>query len=103
MVELGALLQAGAVFFGTVIAAPLLSGDNKRHRFYGFATMLVGNSFALILHIDLSLWIMSAASIFWGLMSIRGLWLNRPQPSDNLPQTILPPVTEGTVDLIPGE
>ncbi len=108
MVDIGEILQVGAVFFGTVIAAPLLSADNKKHRYYGFAAMLVGNSFALALHVSLSLWILSAASIFWALMSMRGVWLNRPNELD--PKSGLNPAPETTPslpasvpDLMPGE
>jgi hypothetical protein len=107
MVDVGAILQVGAVLFGTVIAAPLLSADNKKHRYYGFAAMLVGNSFALALHVSLSLWILSAASIFWALMSMRGVWLNRPtEPNQKFASALeeTPASLPAAVpDLIPGE
>lgn len=108
MVDVGALLQSGAVLFGTVLAAPLLTGDNKKHRFYGFSAMLIGNTFALALHVNLSLWIFSAASIFWALMSMRGIWLNRPSLDEKSAAVSQSPeavhiLPDAVPDLIPGE
>jgi hypothetical protein len=108
MVDVNAILQVGAVFFGTVIAAPLLSSDSKKLRYYGFATMLIGNSFALALHVSLSLWILSAASIFWALMSMRGVWLNRPTGNDasqsvNVTSEKPASLPHSVPDLVPGE
>lgn len=98
MVDFMSFLQMGAVIFGTVIAAPLISSDGEKARRYGFASMFIGNSFALLIHVDLSLWVLAAASCFWGVMSLRGiLRLNRASP--NPTTTLLNP----TSDIIPGE
>jgi len=99
MVDMSSFLQMGAVFFGTVIAAPLISSDSEKARFFGFSAMFLGNSFALALHVDLSLWVMSAASLFWGVMSVRGIWRTSKAVKKSLPQPLVSPA----IDIVPGE
>lgn len=66
------IAQLCAVFFGTVLAAPLLSSPRIDRRHWGFTMMMVGSLFALFIHAKLALWVLAAASIFWFLMALRG-------------------------------
>jgi len=99
MFEFSSFLQAGAVLFGTAIAAPLVSSDNKKSRLWGFVAMLAGSLFSLALHISLSLWIMVLASLFWAIMSVRGYIIVR-NTSRNEPAANYNDIVS---DFIPGE
>ena len=99
MFELNSILQLGAVLFGTAIAAPLVSSDDKKNRLWGFLAMLTGSLFSLALHVSLSLWIMVPASLFWAAMSVRGYMLVRDAYKNKSNITYSDVVS----DFIPGE
>lgn len=66
------IAQLCAVFFGTVMAAPLLSSSRVDRRRWGFTMMMLGSLFALFIHVKLALWVLAAASVFWFIMALRG-------------------------------
>ena len=68
-------VQFGAVLFGTVLAAPLLSSLSTEHRRYGFICMAVGSLFSLLATASVGLLVLSFANAFWFFSSVRGWWL----------------------------
>lgn len=70
-------VQCGAVLFGTVLAAPLLSSLSQKHRENGFVCMAVGSMFSLLATASAELLVLSFANAFWFFSSLRGWWLLR--------------------------
>ena len=68
-------IQFGAVLFGTVLAAPLLSSLSPKQRQHGFVCMAIGSMFSLIATASAGLWVLSFANAFWFFSSLRGWWL----------------------------
>lgn len=69
------VMQIITVFFGTIMAAPLLSSLDARRRRIGFVCMMLGSLAALLATASAGLWILVAANAFWTMSSLRGFWL----------------------------
>ena len=67
------LIQLLSVFFGTLIAAPLVVSKKAKKRMIGLSAVIVGSSFAIIVQLYLGLYYFVFANAFWLLNACNGI------------------------------
>ena len=65
--------QLISVFFGTLIAAPLIVSKKIKKRFIGLLAITIGCFFAIIVQIYLGLYYFVFANVFWLLNALNGM------------------------------
>ena len=58
-------IQLLSVFFGTLIAAPLIVSKKAKKRLYGLMAVITGSFFAIIVQLYLGLYYFVFANSFW--------------------------------------
>ena len=67
------LFQLLSVFFGTLIAAPLVVSKKAKKRMLGLSAVIAGSSFAIIVQLYLGLYYFVFANAFWLLNAGNGI------------------------------
>ena len=67
------LIQLLSVFFGTLLAAPLVVSKKAKKRMVGLSAVIVGSFFAIIVQLYLGLYYFVFANIFWLLNACNGI------------------------------
>ena len=67
------LIQLLSVFFGTLIAAPLIVSKNAKKRIVGLSAVIAGSFFAIIVQLYLGLYYFVFANAFWLLNACNGV------------------------------
>ena len=65
--------QLLSVFFGTLLAAPLIVSKKAKKRIFGFYAVALGCFFAIIVQLYLGLYYFVFSNIFWLLNSFYGI------------------------------
>jgi len=64
------ILQMISVFFGTVMAAPLMVSKKANKRIIGYTAMAIGCIAAILVQVSAGLYIFILANLYWVLNSI---------------------------------
>ena len=67
------LIQLLSVFFGTLIAAPLVVSKKAKKRMVGLCAVITGSFFAIIVQLYLGLYYFVFANAFWLLNAFNGI------------------------------
>ena len=67
------LFQLLSVFFGTLIAAPLVVSKKVKKRMVGLSAVIAGSFFAIIVQLYLGLYYFVFANAFWLLNACNGI------------------------------
>ena len=67
------LIQLLSVFFGTLIAAPLVVSKKAKKRMVGLSAVIAGSFFAIIVQLYLGLYYFVFANAFWLLNACNGV------------------------------
>ena len=67
------LIQLLSVFFGTLIAAPLIVSKKAKKRLFGLMAVITGSFFAIIVQLYLGLYYFVFANFFWLLNALNGI------------------------------
>ena len=67
------IIQILSVFFGTLIAAPLVVSKKAKKRIIGFLAVIAGSFFAIIVQLYLGLYYFVFANAFWLLNACNGI------------------------------
>ena len=67
------IIQILSVFFGTLIAAPLIVSKTAKKRMVGLFAVIAGSFFAIIVQLYLGLYYFVFANIFWLLNACNGI------------------------------
>ena len=67
------LIQLLSVFFGTLIAAPLVVSKKAKKRMVGLFAVITGSFFAIIVQLYLGLYYFVFANVFWLLNACNGI------------------------------
>ena len=67
------LIQLLSVFFGTLMAAPLVVSIKAKKRMLGLSAVIAGSSFAIIVQLYLGLYYFVFANAFWLLNACNGI------------------------------
>ena len=67
------LIQLLSVFFGTLIAAPLVVSKKAKKRMVGLSAVIAGSFFAIIVQLYLGLYYFVFANAFWLLNAGNGI------------------------------
>ena len=67
------LIQLLSVFFGTLIAAPLVVSKKAKKRMVGLSAVIAGSFFAIIVQLYLGLYYFVFANAFWLLNACNGI------------------------------
>ena len=63
------ILQIGSVFFGTILAAPLMISKKVNKRIIGYTAMTTGSFLAIVVQIYAGLNVFVFANLYWLLNS----------------------------------
>jgi ABC-type lipoprotein release transport system permease subunit len=63
------ILQIGSVFFGTILAAPLMISKKVNKRIIGYTAMTTGSFLAIVVQIYAGLYVFVFANLYWLLNS----------------------------------
>ncbi len=66
-------IQILSVFFGTLIAAPLVVSKKAKKRLVGLFAVIAGSFFAIIVQVYLGLYYFVFANVFWLLNACNGI------------------------------
>ena len=67
------VIQILSVFFGTLVAAPLIVSKKAKKRLIGLLAVIAGSSFAIIVQVYLGLYYFVFANAFWLLNACNGI------------------------------
>lgn len=67
------IIQLLSVFFGTLIAAPLVVSKKAKKRLIGLIAVIAGSIFAIIVQLYLGLYYFVFANAFWLLNACNGI------------------------------
>ena len=67
------IIQLLSVFFGTLIAAPLVVSKKAKKRLIGLTAVIAGSIFAIIVQLYLGLYYFVFANDFWLLNACNGI------------------------------
>jgi len=67
------IIQILSVFFGTLVAAPLIVSKKAKKRMIGLFAVIAGSFFAIIVQIYLGLYYFVFANLFWLLNACNGI------------------------------
>ena len=67
------IIQILSVFFGTLVAAPLIVSKKAKKRLIGLSAVIAGSIFAIIVQIYLGLYYFVFANAFWLLNASNGI------------------------------
>jgi len=67
------IIQILSVFFGTLIAAPLVVSKKAKKRMIGLLAVIAGSFFAIIVQLYLGLYYFVFANAFWLLNACNGI------------------------------
>jgi len=67
------IIQILSVFFGTLIAAPLVVSKKAKKRMIGLLAVIAGSFFAIIVQLYLGLYYFVFANFFWLLNACNGI------------------------------
>ena len=67
------IIQILSVFFGTLIAAPLVVSKKAKKRMIGLLAVIAGSFFAIIVQLYLGLYYFVFANAFWLLHACNGI------------------------------
>ena len=67
------LIKLLSVFFGTLIAAPLVVSKKAKKRMVGLSAVIAGSLFAIIVQLYLGLYYFVFANAFWLLNACNGI------------------------------
>ena len=67
------IIQILSVFFGTLIAAPLVVSKKAKKRMFGLLAVIAGSFFAIIVQLYLGLYYFVFANAFWLLNACNGI------------------------------
>ena len=67
------IIQLLRVFFGTLIAAPLVVSKKAKKRLIGLTAVIAGSIFAIIVQLYLGLYYFVFANAFWLLNACNGI------------------------------
>jgi len=67
------IIQFLSVFFGTLLAAPLIVSKKAKKRLIGFLAVITGSFFAIIVQLYFGLYYFVFANIFWLLNACNGI------------------------------
>jgi len=67
------IIQILSVFFGTLIAAPLVVSKKAKKRMIGLLAVVAGSFFAIIVQLYLGLYYFVFANAFWLLNACNGI------------------------------
>ena len=67
------IIQLLSVFFGTLIAAPLVVSKKAKKRLIGLTAVIAGSIFAIIVQLYLGLYYFVFANAFWLLNAFNGI------------------------------
>ena len=67
------IIQILSVFFGTLIAAPLVVSKKAKKRMIGLFAVIAGSLFAIIVQLYLGLYYFVFANAFWLLNACNGI------------------------------
>ena len=67
------IIQILSVFFGTLIAAPLVVSKKAKKRMIGLLAVIAGSFFAIIVQLYLGLYYFVFANVFWLLNACNGI------------------------------
>ncbi len=67
------IIQILSVFFGTLIAAPLVVSKKAKKRLVGLSAVIAGSFFAIIVQFYLGLYYFLFANAFWLLNACNGI------------------------------
>ena len=67
------IIQLLSVFFGTLIAAPLVVSKKAKKRLIGLTAVIAGGIFAIIVQLYLGLYYFVFANAFWLLNACNGI------------------------------
>ena len=67
------IIQLLSVFFGTLIAAPLIVSKKAKKRMVGLFAVIAGSFFAIIVQLYLGLYYFVFANVFWLLNACNGI------------------------------
>ncbi len=67
------IIQILSVFFGTLIAAPLVVSKTAKKRMIGLLAVIAGSFFAIIVQLYLGLYYFVFANAFWLLNACNGI------------------------------
>ena len=67
------LIQLLSVFFGTLVAAPLVVSKKAKKRMVGLSAVIAGSFFAIIVQLYLGLYYFVFANAFWLLNACNGI------------------------------
>ncbi len=67
------IIQFLSVFFGTLLAAPLIVSKKAKKRLFGFIAVITGSFFAIIVQLYFGLYYFVFANIFWLLNACNGI------------------------------
>ena len=67
------IIQLLSVFFGTLIAAPLVVSKKAKKRLIGLTAVIAGSIFAIIVQLYLGLYYFVFANAFWLLNACNGI------------------------------
>ena len=67
------IIQFLSVFFGTLLAAPLIVSKKAKKRLIGFVAVITGSFFAIIVQLYFGLYYFVFANIFWLLHACNGI------------------------------
>ena len=67
------IIQILSVFFGTLVAAPLIVSKKAKKRMVGLFAVIAGSFFAMIVQVYLGLYYFVFANIFWLLNACNGI------------------------------
>ena len=67
------IIQLLSVFFGTLIAAPLVVSKQAKKRLIGLTAVIAGSIFAIIVQLYLGLYYFVFANAFWLLNACNGI------------------------------
>ena len=67
------IIQLLSVFFGTLIAAPLVVSKKAKKRLIGLCAVIAGSFFAIIVQLYLGLYYFVFANFFWLINACNGI------------------------------
>ena len=67
------IIQILSVFFGTLVAAPLIVSKKAKKRMLGLYAVIAGSFFAIIVQIYFGLYYFVFANMFWSLNACNGI------------------------------
>ena len=67
------IIQILSVFFGTLVAAPLIVSKKAKKRMIGLFAVIAGSFFAMIVQVYLGLYYLVFANMFWLLNACNGI------------------------------